>query len=146
MLLEALEVGLHQVLVVQAAQALLDKVIMAAVKIILVAVAAVVKVLLALLVSTQQVAQVAQGLFRLSLVCQSNMLAVVVAGTKQVAQSLVEVWVPQAVETVVVMLQVLALCGQLLVLLTLVEVVAVQAVAVLAAPILLLLVQLAVQA
>jgi hypothetical protein len=50
MLLEALEVGLHQVLVVQAAQALLDKVIMAALKVILAAVAAVVKVLLALLV------------------------------------------------------------------------------------------------
>jgi hypothetical protein len=46
--LVALEAGLPQVLVVQAVQALLDKVTMAALKIIQVAVAVAVKVLLAL--------------------------------------------------------------------------------------------------
>jgi hypothetical protein len=45
---------------------------------------------------------VAQGLFRLSLVRQSNMLAAAVAGTNQVAPPMLEVWVLEVVETVAV--------------------------------------------
>jgi hypothetical protein len=103
----ALGEGLTQVLVVQAVRVLLDKVIMAALKIIQAAAAAVAKVLLAVMRLTQEVAQVAQGLFRLFLVCQSNMLVAVVVGTKQVALLMLEVWVLEVEETVAVMLQLL---------------------------------------
>jgi hypothetical protein len=90
------------------------------------------------------VAQVAQGLFRLSLVRQYSMLVAEAVVHKQVA--LMEVRVLLVAAMVVVMLQVLALCGQLLVLLIRAEEAAALAVAVLAAQILLLLVQLAVLA
>jgi hypothetical protein len=85
MLLAALGAEPPQVLVVRAVQVLLGKVIMAALKVMMAAVAEAAKVLWVVIRTVEEVAQVAQGLFHLSLVRQFNMLVAVVVETKQVA-------------------------------------------------------------